>query len=163
MTVGAVPACWPSERGVKTGLVMEGRIDDRDWCAARLAAGDTVAAIGVAAGVSRQTASAWIKRHKLQANHQPRERPDEEQMAGDYERTRSIRKLAAEYGISSGVMQTWLFEAGITPLGTPGRPAMDIDLDVVRARRDRGETWAAVAEDLGVSGETLRRRVERSD
>ena len=50
---------------------MDARIDDRDWCAARLAAGDTVAAIGQAAGVSRQTASAWLKRHGLQANHRP--------------------------------------------------------------------------------------------
>ena len=81
---------------------MDARIDDRDWCAARLAAGDTVAAIGQAAGVSRQTASAWLKRHGLQANHRPHERPGVEQLTADYGRTRSMRKLAAEYGISSG-------------------------------------------------------------
>src|SRR5215218_1551767 len=121
--------------------VMEPRIDDRDWCASRLAAGDTVAAIGAAAGVSRQTASAWLKRHGLQANHRPLERPSVDTLAADYGRTRSIRKLAVEYGISSAVMRTWLFEAGIDPLGTPGRPAtIDVDVDDVRARRARGDT-----------------------
>ena len=142
---------------------MEERIDDRDWCAARLAAGDTVAAIGQAAGVSRQTASAWLKRHGLQANHQPRTRPDATQLAADYERTRSMRKLAAEYAISPAVMRTWLFEAGIDPLGTAGRPAVAVDVDDVRARRERGETWAAIADELGVSVETVRRRAGLSD
>ena len=142
---------------------MEPQIDDRDWCAARLAAGDTVAAIGQAAGVSRQTASSWLKRHGLQANHQPRQRPEPAQLAADYERTRSMRTLATEYGISSAVMRTWLFEAGVGPLGTAGRPAMALDLDDVRERRARGQTWAAIADELGVSVETLRRRVGDAD
>jgi transposase-like protein len=141
-------------------LVVETRIDDRAWCAERLAAGDTVAAIGEAAGVSRQTASAWLKRHGLQANHQPHERPGVEQLRADYERTRSMRKLAAEYGISPAVMRTWLFEASIDPLGTPGRPTVDVDVDDVGARRQRGETWASIADELGVSVETLRRRLD---
>ena len=139
---------------------MNARIDDRDWCAARLAAGDTVAAIGQAAGVSRQTATAWLKRHGLQANRRPHERPGVEQLTADYGRTRSMRKLAAEYGISSAVMRTWLFEAGVDPLGTPGRPTVAVDVDDVRARRDRGETWMSIAEQLGVSVETLRRRID---
>jgi DNA invertase Pin-like site-specific DNA recombinase len=139
---------------------MEARIDDREWCAARLAAGDTVAAIGTAAGVSRQTASAWLKRHGLQANHRPRKRPSVEQMAADYERTRSIRTLADEYKISPAVMRTWLFEAGIDPLGTPGRPRADVDVAHVRERRARGETWSTIAEELGVGVDTLRRRVD---
>ena len=140
---------------------MDARIDDRDWCTARLAAGDTVAAIGQAAGVSRQTASAWLKRHGLQANHRPHERPGVEQLTADYGRTRSMRQLAAEYGISSAVMRTWLFEAGVDPLGTPGRPTVAVDVEHVRARRDRGETWMSIAEQLGVSVETLSRRVDR--
>jgi len=143
--------------------VMGALIDDREWCATRLAAGDTVAAIGQAAGVSRQTASAWLKRHGLQANHQPRTRPDVAQLAADYERTRSMRKLAAEYAISTAVMRTWLFEAGIDPVGTAGRPAVVVDVVEVRARRTRGETWAVIAEDLGLSVETLRRRAGLTD
>lgn len=140
--------------------VMEARIDDREWCAARLAAGDTVAALGDAAGVSRQTASTWLKRHGLQANHRPLKRPRVEQMAADYERTRSIRTLADEYKISPAVMRTWLFEAGIDPLGTPGRPRADVDVAHVRERRAQGETWTAIADDLGVAVDTLRRRVD---
>ena len=160
---GSAPPAARRSPGGRMGVVMDARIDDRDWCAARLAAGDTVAAIGQAAGVSRQTASAWLKRHGLHANHQPRLRPDPVQLAADYERTRSMRKLAVEYGISPAVMRTWLFEAGVDPLGTPGRPAVAIDVDDVQARRTRGETWAAIAEELGVSVETLRRRVDTTD
>ena len=141
------------------GPVMEARIDDRDWCAQRLGAGDTVAAIGAAAGVSRQTASGWLKRHNLQANHRPRVRPSVEQMSADYDRTRSIRALAGEYGISAAVMRTWLFEAGIDPLGTPGRPRVEVDVGLVRERRGRGETWARIAGELGVGVDTLRRRI----
>src|SRR5690606_14838648 len=108
-----------------------------------LAAGDTIAAIGKAAGVSRQTASGWLKRHGLAANNtRTHQRPSAEQLATDYERTESIRALAAEYGISHAAMRTWLFEAGIDPIGTPGRPRLEIDLDDVRARRARGDSWA---------------------
>ena len=74
-----------------------------------------------------------------------------------------MRKLAAEYGISPAVMRTWLFEAGIDPVGTPGRPAAAVDVDDVRARRTRGDTWPAIAKELGVSVETLRRRVDITD
>lgn len=141
------------------GDVMEARIDDRDWFASRLAAGDTIAAIGKAAGVSRQTASGWLKRHGLKANDtRTRYRPSAEQMATDYERTGSIRALAAEYAISHAAMRTWLFEAGIDPIGTPGRPKVDIDLDDVKARRARGDSWAEIADELGIAAETLRRR-----
>lgn len=139
---------------------MEARIDDRDWCAQRLGAGDTVAAIGAAAGVSRQTASVWLKRHQLQANHRPRVRPSVEQMSADYDRTRSIRTLAGEYRISPAVMRTWLFEAGIDPLGTPGRPRIEVDVGLVRERRGRGDTWSQIAADLGIGVDTLRRRVD---
>ena len=139
---------------------MKPRIHDRAWCADRLASGDTIAAIGEAAGVSRQTASAWLKRHGLPANRRPHDRPAVEQLRADYERTRSIRKLAAEYGISPAVLRTWLFEVGIDPLGTPGRPTIDVDIDDVRARRRRGETWASIAGELGVSVRALRRRAD---
>jgi hypothetical protein len=57
-------------------------------------------------------------------------------------------------------MRTWLFEASIYPLGTPGRPTIGVDVDDVRARRQRGETWASIADELGVSVETLRRRAD---
>ena len=84
-------------------------------------------------------------------------------MEADYERTRSMRTLAAEYGISSAAMRTWLFEAGVDPVGTAGRPAVAVDVDDVRARRARGETWVAIADELGVSVDTLRRRAEATD
>ena len=53
-------------------------------------------------------------------------------------------------------MRSRLFEAGTDP---PGRPTVAVDVDDVRARRDRGETSASIAMELGVSAETGRRRV----
>jgi hypothetical protein len=137
-------------------------ISDRGWCAQRLAAGDTVASIARACDVSRQTASAWLKRHGLRANHQPYDRPDTAALADAYVNARSMRKLATHYRISPAAMRTWLFEAGIEPLGTSGRPQLDLDLDDLRARRVRGDTWKAIANDLGVAPETLRRRIARA-
>jgi hypothetical protein len=58
-----------------------------------------------------------------------------------------VRKLAGEHGISSAVMHTWLFLAEVDALGTAGRPPVVVDVDDVRARRARGETWAAIAEE----------------
>jgi transposase-like protein len=81
-------------------------------------------------------------------------------MSADYDRTRSIRALAGEYGISPAVMRTWLFEAGIDPLGIPGRPRVEVDVGLVRERRGRGDTWSQIAADLGVGVDTLRRRVD---
>ena len=92
-----------------------------------------------AAGVSRQTASAWLKRHGLQANHRPLRAAVGRQLAADYERTRSIRKLAVEYGISSG---------GDADLAVRGRDRSarhvrstgdsDVDVDDVRASTGAG-------------------------
>jgi Homeodomain-like domain len=116
-------------------MISAGQLGDRAWCARQLAAGDTVAAIAKKCHVSLQTASAWLKRHGLRANHQPYERPDTAQMAATYARLQSIRKLGTHYGISLAVMRTWLFEAGIAPLGTPGRPRP--------RRRSRGSASAS--------------------
>lgn len=159
------PACLDAWRGLDgkiIGDMDDARIADRDWCAARLAAGDTVAAIGAAAGVSRQTASGWLKRHGLQPNHQRKTRPTDAQLEADYARTGSIRRQADEYGISSAVMRTWLFEAGVD-LGARGRPTVDVDVDDVRARRARGESWSAIADEVGVSATALRRHAEGVD
>jgi hypothetical protein len=135
------------------------RVDDSIWCAQRLAAGDTVAAIAAAGAVTRQTASSWLKRHGLQANHHPHTRPSPADLACDYQDTRSIRKLAARYEISAAVMRTWLFQAGIEPVGKAGRPMLVLDLDDVRTRRERGDALQKIGMELGVSTDTLRRRL----
>jgi transposase-like protein len=135
------------------------RIDDPTWCAHRLEAGDTVAAFATACGVSRQTASSWLKRHGLHANHRPHPRPDRAELAVGYEDTKSIRQLASRHGISTAVMRTWLFQAGISPIGKPGRPALNLDLNDLGERRARGETLHSIATELCVSPHTLRRRL----
>lgn len=43
-----------------------------------------------------------------------------------------------------------------------GRPRLDLDIEDLRARRARGETLSALANDLHISVETLRRRLRDS-
>lgn len=134
-------------------------ISNSAWVKQRLDAGDTVTAIAQAAGVSRQTASSWLKRHGLTATKRPYERPSTEQMAADYARHGSIQPMATEYEISKAVMRTWLFEAGIERNApSPGAAPTPLDLEQVRRLRDNGATWATIAERFEVSAETLRRR-----
>lgn len=146
-----------------TAMASSPDIRDPVWVAERLESGDTVAAIAEVAGVSRQTASSWLKRHGLSATKQPLRRPSVEQMAADYERFGSIRPMATAYGISPSVMRTWLFEAGVelNPAGSSGgRPRLDVDLDEAKRLRRDGRTLTDIATRLGVSYETLRRRLE---
>lgn len=145
---------------MSTAMASTPDIRDADWVAGRLDDGDTVTAIAEAAGVSRQTASTWVKRHGLAVPHKALPRPPSEQMAADYERVGSIRPLATEYGISSAVMRTWLFEAGVD-LKTRGRPrTVDVDVDQAARLRNEGRTIAEIATELDVPYETLRRRLE---
>lgn len=147
-----------------TAMASTPDIRDADWVAERLGAGDTVTAIAEAAGVSRQTASSWLKRHGLSATKQPLPRPSADQMAADYARVGSIRPLAAEYGISPAVMRTWLFEASVemSPPGTSGGRPRTVHIDVAHAARlrDAGHTITEIAAKLDVPYETLRRRLE---
>jgi len=83
------------------------------------------------------------------------------ELAAASDNARSMRKLATHYRISPAVMRTWLFEAGIKPQ-TPGRPQLEVDLDAVREGRARGDTWKAIANNLVVAPETLRRRAART-
>jgi len=137
-------------------------IHNRDWVAARLESGDTVAAIAAAAAVSRQTASSWLKRHGLTAAKQPLKRPSPDQMAADYTRVGAIRPLATEYKISPATMRTWLFEAGVemsAPGTTGGRPRIQVNDAEIKRLRDEGLTLTAIAEELDMSYETVRRRL----
>lgn len=139
----------------------EGDIRNRAWFAERLDAGDTIAAIGEQAGVSRQTASSWGKRHGLTGNKRAYTRPSVEQMTADYKRHGSIRPMSDEYGISPAVMRTWLFEAHVEvaePRHGGGRPAANVDVSQIHQLRNDGATWHEIADQLGVSYETARRK-----
>ena len=141
-----------------------GDIDDGDWVASRLAAGDTVAAIGLAAGVTRQTAGTWIKRHGLSANKKTHQRPTPGVLTLDYERLGSVRALATEYEISPAQMAVWLAEAGVevSPRGQPPGPRVDVDVDEATRLRSEGMSWQKIADRLGVGYETVRRRVNNA-
>lgn len=141
---------------------MASPIEDREWVAQRLNEGGSVTAIADLAGVSRQTAHTWVRRHGLTPNPRGRQRPSPAQLQADYEEAGSVSELASRYGIPRGTVQMWLRESGAdTSAGRQrtGRPAVAIDTDAVSARRERGDTWHAIAADLGVSVQTLRRRL----
>jgi len=142
-----------------------GDIEDRDWVASRLAAGDTVAAIGLQAGVTRQTAGTWIKRHGLSANKRTHQRPSPAVLAADYERFGSIRSMATEYEISPAQMRVWLAEAQVemsAPGTSGGRPRVVVDVAEATKLRADGLTWKQIATHLGVGYETVRRAVNNA-
>ena len=115
-----------------------------------------MADIAAAAGVSRQSATSWLRRHGLQANHRRVERPSTSELVAMLSATGSREALAAHLHVTRPTVSRWLLEAGIQP-GKSGRPAHAIDSADVQRRRDNGETWAAIAGVYGVSVNTVQR------
>jgi len=153
-TVSAAPAA-----PIYPGLMGAGSIHDRAWVAARLANGETVTAIARDAGVSRQTAHAWIARHRLSRTPTVKARPSRLVLARLYREHRSVAKTAAMLEVSAETARRWLIDAGID-LAQPGRPSVTIDkVAELRRRRAAGATYQALAAEYGVPLETLRRRL----
>lgn len=153
---------WRAHAMMVTDMAAPKLVHDREWCEQRLAEGDTVSTIAEKSDVSRQTASAWLKRHGLAALKQPKPRPSAEQMTVDYERCGSIHPMADEYGISYATMRTWLFEAGVKmnePATSGGQPRVEVDVSEVRRLRSEGATLQQIADEIGVAYETVRRRL----
>ena len=132
-------------------------IRDREWVRRRLDAGDTVAELAAAAGVSRQTASSWLRRHGLKANKQPVERPSPSELLAAYERAGSTTALGEQLGVSQAAASRWLIEAGIATR-PQARPRKAVSGAEVRRRRSAGESWAEIAAALDISVSTARSR-----
>lgn len=124
-------------------------INDKQWLAAQLDARVPVRDIANAAGVSRQTVYAWIKRHRL-----ARTRPTDDEVAAAYEQCRTTAELGAHFEVSAETARRWLIAAGID------RRRARLDVDEVRRKRSAGATIAQLADEYGVGNDTIRRRLD---
>ena len=140
---------------------MDGSIRDREWVMGRLDAGDTVTAIAVAAGVSRQTAHTWISRHGLHAQPQAKPRPTKRELRALYNRHGSAAAVGKALKVATGTAHRWLIDAGVelASPGPPRRPRRSLDITALRRRRADGATLAVLAAEFDVSPETIRRRL----
>ncbi len=132
-------------------------IEDATWVAGRLAAGATVSQIADAAGVSRQTASTWMRRHGLHANKQPHPRPSPEALAALLAECGTTVALAERLGVSQPTAARWLRESGHEPLARV-KPRKPVTGTEVRRRRAAGETWEQIATALGIAVTTAHER-----
>lgn len=144
--------------------VADSPIRDRTWVADRLADGATVTAIAQEAGVSRQTAQAWLARHGLRVPARAKPRPPVSRLRALYERHGNVAAVAEALAVAPSTAHRWLIDAGIQFPG-PGRKrrlADSRELTELRHRRKAGATHRELAEQFGVSVSTVRRRLEES-
>jgi hypothetical protein len=147
----------------------DGLIQNRAWVARQLEQGHSVTEIARLAGVSRQTASTWIRRHGLASTAPSRGRPSPSRLRALYRQSGSVAGVGKELGVTKGTAHRWLAEAGVElaqegarglPRPTPGQ--------LQRLHAQHG-TQKAVAESLNVTLRTVQRwfadleRAARSD
>jgi transposase-like protein len=137
-------------------------IRSRDWAAKQLAAGERVTDIASRAGVSRQTVYTWISRHGLHATPRAKQRPAGGELLGLYRTHGSAAAVAQVIDVSPDTARRWIIAAG-GDLAPAGRRRAPIDVASLRTRRDDGATIAELAAELGVSSETVRRRLHEDD
>jgi transposase-like protein len=96
-------------------------IRDRAWVQARLNEGATVVALAAAAGVSRQTASTWLRRHRLQVAPRRHVRPAPATLNQLYQAHGSVVAVATSLCVAPATAHRWLIDADVT-LRPPGGP-----------------------------------------
>jgi transposase len=82
------------------------------WLEAQLAAGRSIEAIAREVGKSASTVAYWVNKHGLTSHHADRHRArgglTREQLEPLVESGRSIREIAADLGVSAGMVRHWL-------------------------------------------------------
>ncbi len=146
---------------LRSCVVASALIRDRAWVARRLEAGATVTAIAKEAGVSAQTAHTWLSRHGLHGQPRAKSRPTRKQLHTLYRQQGTIAGVAEVLDVAPGTAHRWLVDAGVE-LAAPGarrRLHRSSDLTLLTRWRAGGATLAELAEQFGVSSETIRRRL----
>lgn len=140
-------------------------VRDRSWVEGRLRQGATVTEIAADAAVSRQTAHTWLSRHGLHPPPRAKPRPSPARLRALYRRHESASSVAEVLEVSAGTAHRWLLDAAVkmAPAGRPRRPRADVDVARLRRRRAGGATLKELAEEFGVSPETVRRRLDDTD
>ena len=126
-----------------------GLIEDGAWVQRQLEQGASVTGLAELAGVTRQTASTWIRRHGLAAPGASAHRPSRSRLAALYHRYGTAAAVGKELNVTKATAHRWLVEAGVqmAPEGARGR-GRPSDTELRRLYHERG-TQKAVAESLG--------------
>ena len=134
-----------------------GLIEDGAWVQRQLEQGASVTGLAELAGVTRQTASTWIRRHGLAAPGTSAHRPSRSRLAALYHRYGTAAAVGKELNVTKATAHRWLVEAGVqmAPEGARGR-GRPSDTELRRLYHERG-TQKAVAESLGVTLRTVQR------
>src|SRR4051794_2354214 len=100
---------------------------DKQWLAAQLEQGRSIAAIAQAAGKGASTVAYWINKHGLVAagavRHRPKGPVDEARLRELVERGLSIRQIATELDLSGAAVRHWLRRYGLRTEGAAARTA----------------------------------------
>jgi transposase-like protein len=116
--------------------------------------GRTAKEIAASVGCSENTVRDHLARHGLLDVEAPK------QVAKDYDKLGSITAVAHHHDVSFATARRWLLSAGVE-LNEAHRPELaGIDIDGAAHRYESGESLAAIARDLGIGVNTLKRRLE---
>jgi hypothetical protein len=120
-----------------------------------LKAGRTPKEMASSVGCSENTVRDYLARHGLlELRGMPKS------LRRDYGRLGSIHAVGELHEVSFSTARRWLLAAGVS-LNDPHRPE-GVTLDIARAahRYEAGESLAAIAGDVGVGANTLKRRLQ---
>ena len=102
---------------------------EKDWLEARLAEGRSIESIAKEVGKSPSTVGYWVQKYGLRSHHAPRHAArggvERETLVALVERGLSMRRIAAEVGLSFAAIQYWLkkYELRTEPLHYSRRDA----------------------------------------
>ena len=124
------------------------------FLAAEVRAGRGPSQIAQRVGCSENTVRDYLARHQLLDVDGPK------QIARDYKKLGSIAAVAHHHDVSFATARRWLMSAGVE-LNDAHRPELaGIDVDGAARRYESGDSLAAIARDLGIGVNTLKRRLE---
>lgn len=126
----------------------------RRYLRRELAAGRSPKQTANSLGCSENTVRDHLARHGLLEVEAPK------QVARDYEKLGSITAVARHHDVSFATARRWLLSAGVE-LNEAHRPELaGINIEGAARRYESGESLAAIARDLGIGVNTLKRRLE---
>lgn len=126
-----------------------------------LASGATLAEIATTAGCSRTMVQDQLARYGLvAAGHRGgKAAPHHDELVAAH-RAGGIKAIVERYDVSPSLARRWLLAAGVKLDGSKrGAPRRALDVDDLVRRYEAGHSLAEIAVDVGVSAQTVMRRI----
>ena len=143
-------------RAVTDSLSRWEKVLTPDYLTQAVRAGRWVREIAADAGCSENTVRDQLARRQIE---RPRTGPPPG-IAADYQRLGGINAVADLHRVSFGTARRWLLITGVQ-LNEAHRPTTtDIDLPTISHRYEQGESVATLAAEVGLTANTLHRRLK---